>query len=218
MSNKTQERITYSKSQSNNIMATANIFGTSHYRILSHTAKCAPSLRPPSPHHASASTNSLQWAATAVEVYPLAVSLSKVSICVFYLRINPERFFRMTVYFVLFIIIGFTSAVVLAQLFGCSPISKFWNPLLLEAKCIDSSALYLSNGILNVVTDFLVLLLPIPMLVKLHTKTKQKWIIWGIFATGSLYVLPPTSSPSPPPTQSSSPHHHITIPPLHHHN
>ena len=99
---------------------------TSHYHHGPHTVRYAyPISKRLSTPTIPQLTNIPQWAATSVEVYPLAVSLSKVSICVFYLRINPDSFFRMLVYFVLFVIIGFTTAVVLAQLFSCDLISKF---------------------------------------------------------------------------------------------
>ena len=50
--------------------------------------------------------------------------------------------------------------------------------------------LYLANGILNVVADFLVLLVPIPMLVALHVSTRHKVILAGVFAIGSSCVGP----------------------------
>lgn len=76
-------------------------------------------------------------------------------------------------------------ALCLAIFFQCNPIAKLWNPFL-EGSCVHAYDLYLWNTILNVVTDFLVLLVPIPMLRKLQIPKKQKWGLAGLFAIGSL--------------------------------
>lgn len=126
----------------------------------------------------------MQWAAASVILYVPAAGLAKVAILIFYLRINPDRKFRWAVFAVLFITIGFMVALCFSLIFECRPIAKFWNPLL-QGTCVRVSNLYLANGILNVVADFLVLLVPIPMLVKLHVSYNQKFLIWSIFAAGS---------------------------------
>ena len=78
-------------------------------------------------------------------------------------------------------------ALCFALIFECHPIAKFWDPLI-EGKCVDVPGLYLANGILNVVADFLVLLVPIPMLVTLHVSTRHKVILAAVFAMGSSCV------------------------------
>ena len=96
-------------------------------------------------------------------------------------------------------------AICLALIFECHPIPKFWDPFV-EGKCVHVQDLYLANGILNVVTDFLVLLVPVPMLWALHVSSRQKFVLGGIFATGSLCVPSPRSlSPFPVKTQPSTP-------------
>ena len=134
-------------------------------------------------------TDPRQWGAASVVIYVPAVSLTKVSILIFYLRINPTSKFRYQVFFVLFFTIGSLIALCFALIFECHPIAKFWDPLI-EGKCVDVAGLYLANGILNVIADFLVLLVPIPMLVTLHVSTRHKVILAGVFAAGSSCVGP----------------------------
>lgn len=126
-----------------------------------------------------------KWGAASVVIYVPAVALAKVSILIFYLRINPASSFRYQVFFVLFVTVGYMIAICLALIFECHPIPKFWDPFV-EGKCVHVQDLYLANGILNVVTDFLVLLVPVPMLWALHVSSRQKFVLGGIFATGSL--------------------------------
>ena len=141
-------------------------------------------------------TNPRQWGAASIVIYVPAVSLTKVSILIFYLRINPTSKYRYQVFFVLFFTIGSMIALCFALIFECHPIAKFWNPLV-EGECVDVPGLYLANGILNVVADFLVLLVPIPMLVTLHVSTRHKVILAGVFATGSSCVGPLLQPPLP---------------------
>ncbi|KAL8877571.1 MAG: hypothetical protein Q9198_004436 [Flavoplaca austrocitrina] len=128
------------------------------------------------------------WAAASVIIACPAVALPKVAILVFYLRVNPTQPFRYSVFAVLFITLGYMIALCLALFFQCQPIAKFWNPLL-EGQCLNQEDLFLWNSILNVFADFLVLILPIPMLRKLQVGMRQKWIIGLLFGIGSLTCI-----------------------------
>ena len=129
-----------------------------------------------------------QWAAASVIIACPAVALPKVAILVFYLRVNPTQPFRYSVFAVLFITIGYMIALCLALFFQCQPIAKSWNPLL-KGQCLNQEDLFLWNSILNVFADFLVLILPIPMLRKLQVGMRQKWIIALLFGVGSLTCI-----------------------------
>ena len=118
-------------------------------------------------------------------IYPPAVGLAKSAILIFYLRINPDRIFRLQVFFVLFVVLGYMVAIIIAEIFECQPVAKYWNPLL-AGRCINIESLFLANAYLNVLTDLMVLIVPIPMLISLHTSLRQKLLIWGLVATGSL--------------------------------
>ena len=92
----------------------------------------------------------------------------KVSLLWFYLRLDHRRYMKCTVYSLLFIVIGLSvpSAFILA--FLCSPPSKFWDLTgTAPGKCMDpvqQQLFYDANGILNIVTDVLIYLTPIPMI------------------------------------------------------
>ena len=68
----------------------------------------------------------------------------------------------------------------------CTPREKIWNPLMTTGYCIDTSAAYLSTAIFNVITDFAILILPMPSLWKLQMPLKRKILTTAIFATGFL--------------------------------
>ncbi|KAL8994020.1 MAG: hypothetical protein Q9169_005899 [Polycauliona sp. 2 TL-2023] len=79
-------------------------------------------------------------------------------------------------------------AVILAQLLQCKPVPKFWDPTI-PGTCLNTNPLYLSNSIINTAIDFLVLLLPIPMIVRLQVNTRTKLILAGIFTLCSGTVV-----------------------------
>ncbi|KAL9027317.1 MAG: hypothetical protein Q9196_004142 [Gyalolechia fulgens] len=126
-----------------------------------------------------------KWAAASVVVFVPAVGLAKVAILLFYLRVNPDRGFRTAVYVSLVLTTSYVVALSLAIFFQCDPVAKFWNPFL-SGNCLDSTRLYLANAVLNVIFDFVVLLVPVPMLRKLQVSTRQKWVIGALFSLGSV--------------------------------
>ncbi|KAL8645054.1 MAG: hypothetical protein Q9210_006924 [Variospora velana] len=126
------------------------------------------------------------WGAASVIIYVPAVGLAKVAILLFYLRINPDRHFRITVYITLALTMSYVVALSLTILLQCSPVPAFWNPSIPDSKCVKGTKLYLANAILNVVFDFMVLLVPVPMLLKLQVPTRQKFVIGALFSLGSI--------------------------------
>jgi hypothetical protein len=81
------------------------------------------------------------------------------------------------IYALMFIIAGYTLATTLATAGGCNPLREGATP------CINSLALW--QAILNIVTDFLMLLIPIPLLWALQLPLLQKLSLGLIFALGS---------------------------------
>lgn len=77
-----------------------------------------------------------------------------------------------------------------AFIFPCDPIAKNWDATITEGKCVDKAAIYLGNAAINAITDIMILLLPIPMVLKLQMPRVQKIGLIGMFAFGSAYVVP----------------------------
>ena len=75
-----------------------------------------------------------------------------------------------------------------ALLLQCMPIQKVWNRTV-GGSCIDRSKLVLGDAMPNIITNFAVLLAPIPMLCKLKVTRAQMIALCGIFLMGGLYAL-----------------------------
>lgn len=111
-----------------------------------------------------------------------------MAILLFYLRLNPTRNFRYATFAVLFMTVAYFISFTLAQLFACHPVKKLWLPFI-EGKCLNAAPLYLAIPIVNMVIDIFCLLLPIPMLIKLHVNIRTKLILATIFAISGCTVV-----------------------------
>jgi heme/copper-type cytochrome/quinol oxidase subunit 4 len=70
-------------------------------------------------------------------------------------------------------------------LFACKPIAGSWDPLI-PAVCLNRGGIYLAQAVIGIVTDVLLLLLPVPTVMTLQMPNKQKLGLIGIFAVGSV--------------------------------
>ncbi|KUJ17081.1 uncharacterized protein LY89DRAFT_748303 [Mollisia scopiformis] len=88
--------------------------------------------------------------------------------------------------------------------FECVPQERIWNPLITTGHCIKTGSLLIAMGVINVVSDLMILILPIWAIFHLHMSMKLKLGISAIFATGLLafacsicrlvYTVPPLHS------------------------
>jgi hypothetical protein len=74
--------------------------------------------------------------------------------------------------------------------FICNPVQKAWNPQL-PGTCLDLVSFYYGLQIPNIVTDIIILVMPIKVILNLPLSKPQKVSLLGIFAVGGLYALLP---------------------------
>ncbi|KAI0123342.1 hypothetical protein BJ170DRAFT_105591 [Xylariales sp. AK1849] len=70
----------------------------------------------------------------------------------------------------------------------CIPVKAFWDRSI-AAKCIDENMKRWMNSIGNIVTDFIILVLPVPVLWRIRLPAGQKWALGGVFGLGLLVCL-----------------------------
>ncbi|KAI4234895.1 MAG: hypothetical protein LQ352_008145 [Teloschistes flavicans] len=128
----------------------------------------------------------------SVPFYITSLALTKVSFLLLYRRIFPQRHFHVILWVIGTVTVAFTIANVFFVIFSCHPIRGAWNPLI-KAKCINGDAAVLAVAILTIITDLIILGLPLPLVWKLHLPALQKLqlsgvLLIGLFATGvSIY-------------------------------
>ncbi len=92
------------------------------------------------------------------------------------------------------IVIGWCVAILFASIFQCVPIAAGWD-LSTHGKCIDQKSFFLGQAIPNAIMDFVLLIIPLPFLWKLHVRRPQKVALVVIFLLGYWYVVPSKSWP-----------------------
>ncbi|KAF2185967.1 hypothetical protein K469DRAFT_152238 [Zopfia rhizophila CBS 207.26] len=117
-------------------------------------------------------------------MYWLAVLCAKLSIFLFYLRLSPDKHFKMIVHGLLGICIAYCLIGAFAFLFFCQPIAKYWDPSITYGSCTKNTKVWLSTAIINAVTDAFMVLLPIWMLWHIRIPRRQKIGLIAIFMTG----------------------------------
>lgn len=70
----------------------------------------------------------------------------------------------------------------------CTPIAFNWNPDIPGGHCADRQASFYAIGVLDVATDCLIFLLPLPMIWNLQTAMRNKIGLSLIFSIGVVYV------------------------------
>lgn len=119
-------------------------------------------------------------------LYFVDVVATKAAFLFLYYRIfGVNVWFRRALYLLAFLLVAFLIACPIVAVAGCHPVSYYWNKNQVGS-CINEVDFYRGNGIANVILDFVIFCLPIPMILRLNTTVRQKLIISGIFVLGFL--------------------------------
>jgi hypothetical protein len=121
-------------------------------------------------------------------IYAFANTTIKASLLVFFYYTFPTRFFRITI----LTVGGFVTLWLLAMVFGttfqCTPIDFAWNKSQ-TGHCINIATFFVTLGIINAVTDTIIVLMPLPLIWKLNLPKGRKIGICGIFALSSIVIV-----------------------------
>ena len=140
--------------------------------------------------------NSSQYQWLDIILWALTLPTIKFSILLLYRRTFPIQAFVRLTWVVGAIILSWEVATVVAEIFTCTPVQASWKPDLAE-HCINAKSFYLGNTVSNLLTDVIVMCLPMPIIWGLHMSTKRKASVSAVFLLGTVYVPPcPRKSPS----------------------
>ncbi|CAG8977634.1 hypothetical protein HYALB_00006584 [Hymenoscyphus albidus] len=72
------------------------------------------------------------------------------------------------------------------EIFSCQPIRKAWDPLVENGTCIDMGSVLVASAAVNVASDFIIVLLPQPIIWRLHLDNRKKLEISAVFSAAIL--------------------------------
>ncbi|KAL9628633.1 MAG: hypothetical protein Q9204_005766, partial [Flavoplaca sp. TL-2023a] len=73
--------------------------------------------------------------------------------------------------------------------FQCTPVAFFWDRTIPGGHCINTSAFFRFNNIANMLTDILILAMPIPIVWRLHLDRPKKIGVCGLFLLGGFVCI-----------------------------
>ena len=119
-------------------------------------------------------------------IYNFAITAIKGSLLYLYYRVFfVSRYFRYSLWAVGLFVAAYSITQVFAAIFQCMPIRSNWT-IGVQHYCINTPVGATIIAAFNVLTDFIILALPMPLLYKLQKPFHQKLQIMGMFLLGGL--------------------------------
>ncbi|PVH68212.1 hypothetical protein DL98DRAFT_384448, partial [Cadophora sp. DSE1049] len=127
----------------------------------------------------------LKWVWVAIIAYNIALTTIKISIILQYLRVFG-RSIRFWCWASIVLVTLYGLETVITAIFNCVPVNAFW---LGGGKCIPKKFIWFFNAAFNILTDLIILILPMPVLSSLRLPLKQKIGLMFVFALGGFVCL-----------------------------
>lgn len=123
----------------------------------------------------------------AENTYVIVLSVTKLSILFFYLRIFKYRYwFCVQVWATITMIC--VSTVIIMTIFSCHLINFFWDRDIKGGTCLDVNALAYANSAMSMAQDVIITLLPLREVLKVNMSQQKKVATSLVFALGGLHV------------------------------
>lgn len=126
-------------------------------------------------------------------MYFVVVTLTKLSILFFYLRVFPFAAFptlRVAIYWTMAVTVAWGISLAMPLVFQCWPISYFWEawtmPLPHSGTCINAGTYGWFNGASSIALDLWLIALPFPELSRLTLPWRKKLQVLAMFGLGLL--------------------------------
>ncbi|KAI9830791.1 MAG: hypothetical protein M1826_004425 [Phylliscum demangeonii] len=117
-------------------------------------------------------------------MYPALTFVVKLSILMLYYRIfAPSRGTKRFITLIMTVLLGFYTANMFVKIFLCSPRQRIWDKSV-PGHCANLAQLYLATAIVNVVSDFYILVLPLPSIWHLQIPLRRRLGLISVFSAG----------------------------------
>ena len=126
-------------------------------------------------------------------LYVASLGCVKISLLLFLQRIFPTVTIRRTVRGLLIFVLCFTVTNVFLFAFQCDTPEYYFTKIKGDAKtnggvCLPPQVVYYPMAAINILTDIVIWLLPVPMIIKARLTNKEKLGLLWVFMLGGVYV------------------------------
>ncbi|KAH7009426.1 uncharacterized protein B0I36DRAFT_226338, partial [Microdochium trichocladiopsis] len=122
-------------------------------------------------------------------VYMVLLVVGKMAILLVYLRIFPVPTIRHITWALLCLLPVLGAVYTLLTALQCIPIESIWDRLITARRCIDINAVIYSRGILSIVEDVAILILPMKQIWQLQIQRHRRITLVALFSIGSFACL-----------------------------
>lgn len=120
-------------------------------------------------------------------MYTTCVAFIKLSVLELYKRLFAIKSMILAANIMASIVVLWAVSIMVAATLNCIPINKFWDHTV-EGSCINAAHFYYGMQIPNIISDFIILVMPIKVVIGLPIAKSQKLLLSGVFLVGGLYV------------------------------
>lgn len=120
---------------------------------------------------------------SSILVYNIAVCLVKISILLQYRRIFTGRIIQRLALVGLVFLAAWTVTLAFLLSLVCIPVAAFWDPTV-EGRCLPFLLIWYVMAGVNLVTDFAIFSLPLPVINSLQLPRRQKMMLLIVFGLG----------------------------------
>ncbi|KAK3339821.1 hypothetical protein B0T25DRAFT_489625 [Lasiosphaeria hispida] len=117
--------------------------------------------------------------------YELSRCCAQISITMLYIRIWNVPWARRAAYALLAVVVIYNVLTIVMVLTACVPLAAFWDfELLSRGAYCHNKSMWWAKTYLQVIVDFLIYLLPMPVIIRVKFQTRQKVLLFVLFAMG----------------------------------
>jgi hypothetical protein len=121
-------------------------------------------------------------------MYILNMFLTKAALLVSYLRFCRPGKFRISVYVAIVIVCGWAIGAFVTTLFECFPIQYYWLSRNYDHCPMNDNARLLACVLTNIVTDFIVCLMPLRIVWHIKLPLREKVVLYVLLSLGLMYA------------------------------
>jgi hypothetical protein len=135
-----------------------------------------------------------QWLTTSQKSYfPMILSIKFCILLGFLRMFKTDRGTKWGIWIGLTACSIFYIVTFFIDVFRCKPVEAAWNPTV-NGTCLSYAAFPWATGVFHVVSDFYILMLPLPVIFKMHMPLARRLRVVSIFGLGTLSVSRDTSN------------------------
>ncbi|KAK5651679.1 hypothetical protein OQA88_11745 [Cercophora sp. LCS_1] len=118
--------------------------------------------------------------------YAAGTAFTKLSIITSYLRIFPHDLLRRVLYVTGVVCVGIGISAIFATIFQCKPVEAAWDFTIEESTCFPFVNFLYANAAVSIVTDFVLVVAPLPCFWSLRLPLRQRLAICALFGVSSV--------------------------------